>query len=238
MIRVLIIEDDQQVQTFLSKLFNELENEIQVSTTVSAAEAFQMAKEIPFDLLIVDIQLVDYKGTDLVQQIRSMEAYKYTPIIFETAIVTEELRAYREFKSYHYLIKPYTKDEALKVITDVIGYIQNTWKEDLSLRVEQKEFIFEYKYHEILFIESYGKKLVIHLYIDGKHQQEKISGYSLKRMKEMVQDGPFLQCHKSYIVNTDFIISIDKADNEVTVRHLNGKLPIGNKYREQVLRNG
>lgn len=235
MTRILIVEDDEKIQHFLENAIYELDANLQIFHSVSAADALTMAQREQYDAFIVDIQLVDYKGTDLVKQLRSIQTYKYTPIIFETAIVTEELRAYRELKCYHYLIKPYTKEEVKKVMAEVLGYLQQSLTDDRTVRIEQKGFIFEYRLQEILYIESFGKKMIIHLLTDRGIRQERITGYSLKGLLDLLKDGPFLQCHKSYILNTTYIEAIDKVENLVKLRHSSTALPIGLKYRKQVL---
>lgn len=236
MLHILIIEDDEKIQQFLERALFDLDADLQLSFSISAADALVMAQKQRFDVFIVDIQLVDYKGTDLVKQLRAIQTYKYTPIIFETAIVTEELRAYRELKCYHYLMKPYTKEEVQNIVAEVLDYLQQPKADERTVRVEQKGFIFEYRLQDILYIESFGKKIVIHLLTEqGEHQQEKVSGYSLKAMMELLHEGPFLQCHKSYIFNKSYIEVIQKADNLIKLRHCLTPLPIGLKYRNQIV---
>lgn len=236
MTQILIIEDEEKIQQFLERALFELDADLQLSFSNSATEALVMAQTQRFDLFIVDIQLLDYKGTDLVKQLRSIQTYKYTPIIFETAIVTEELRAYRELKCYHYLMKPYTKEEVKKVVAEVLDYLQQPIIDDRTVRIEQKGFIFEYRLQDILYIESFGKKMIIHLLTEQEElRSEKVAGYSLKAMLELLDDGSFVQCHKSYILNKTYIEVIQKADNLVKLRHCLDPLPIGLKYRGQVL---
>lgn len=236
MTQILIIEDEEKIQQFLEHALIELDEGLQLSFSGSATDALIMAQKKRFDVFIVDIQLLDYKGTDLVKQLRSIQTYRYTPIIFETAIVTEELRAYRELKCYHYLMKPYTKEEVQKIVADVLGYLKQPKIVERTVRIEQKGFIFEYRLQDILYIESFGKKMVIHLLTEqGELRQEKIAGYSLKAILELLDDGPFVQSHKSYILNKTYIEAIQKAENVVKLRYCLDPLPIGLKYRSQVL---
>lgn len=106
---VLIIEDDIKIQGLLVKALQELEMKLQWTVTESAGEAYEFAQKTHFDFFIVDIQLVDYKGTDLVEQIRQLPSYKFSPIVFATAVISEELHAYRDLKCFYYLINLYTK---------------------------------------------------------------------------------------------------------------------------------
>src|SRR5690606_14030824 len=139
----------------------------------------------------IDIQLTDYKGTDLANKLRNLQKYRYTPMIFATAIATEELRAYREIKCYDYLVKPFTKEEVKTAIFGVLDYLENVHGDSRTIRLEQKGFIFEYRLQDILYIESFGKKMVFHMKnSEGSLVQEHIAGYSLKSVFELLKDGP------------------------------------------------
>lgn len=70
-----------------------------------------MPRENEIALFIIDIQLEDYKGTDLAKQLRGLPEYRYTPIIFETELAGEELSAYRDVKCYSFLVKPFGEKE-------------------------------------------------------------------------------------------------------------------------------
>lgn len=231
--RALIIEDNQRVQQFLRVALMRLQPTIQIEVTDSAVEALAIAKAKTIDFFIVDIQLVDFKGTDLVKKIRMIPAYRFTPIVFETGIATEELYAYRELKCFYYLVKPYTEVEFAKVMTDVfafLDYAENTVDEQ-TLKIEQKGFLFEYYLKEIAYIESFGKKLCLHVERDGKLEEVMISSYSLKRMLELL-DERFVQVHKSYIVNRDKSEKVDFAQQTLKLRGVVVALPIGLKYQD------
>ncbi|MGE7921509.1 LytR/AlgR family response regulator transcription factor [Viridibacillus sp. NPDC093762] len=231
---VLIIEDDQAIQKFLKNTLEILPQEFKIYHTESAAEALNLAKNIEMDFFIVDIQLVDYKGTDLVKQLRTMPTYMYTPIVFETAVLTEELYAYRELKCFYYLVKPFTQLECQKVIQDVLQYLSHIQIDEKKLRIEQKGFIFEYQLKDLLYIESFGKKIFLHIKRDGNLMKEMISSYSLKAIMEKL-DNRFIQVHKSFIINQDMVEQIDKVEQTIRLRDEDTLIPIGLKYRHYIV---
>lgn len=232
---VLIIEDDVKIQGLLVQALQELELKLQWTLTDSAGEAYELAQKTYFDFFIVDIQLVDYKGTDLVEQIRQLPSYKFSPIVFATAVISEELHAYRDLKCFYYLIKPYTKLEIQRVIHEVLEYLKHVKIERASLRIEQKGFIFEYPLQDILFIESFGKKMSLHIITEGGIvRTEQIAGYSLKGLLSLLDDH-FVQCHKSYVLNTSHIEYINKVENIVKLRNHSSLIPIGTKYRKDLI---
>lgn len=233
---ILIIEDDKEIQYFLKLILLEINQNFQIYISPSAEQALKIANTYDISLFIIDIQLIDYKGTDLAYKLRNIQKYKYTPMIFATAIATEELRAYRELKCYDYLVKPFTKEEVKTAVFSVLDYFKNIQVDFQTIRLEQKGFIFEYRLQDILYIESFGKKMIIHMKnLDGELIQENIRGYSLKSILNLLKEGPFQQCHKSYIINTDSIELISKAENTISLRGTSIDLPIGNKFRDTII---
>lgn len=241
---ILIVEDEPHIEKLLISCVQEVAPSTEVYTTGKAGEALNIAHNQAIDLFILDIQLEDYKGTQLAHELRSMERYTYTPIVFATALANEELTAYRQIKCYSFLIKPFTKEEVIIVLRDTFRYIQHLALEQRvkpkMLHIEQKSHIFEYEQDLIVYIESFGKHLELHMNSaqEGSIRSDRISGLSLKKMLEMLGNDTFVQCHKSYIINTSYISKIDKSEGLVELTGANSAIPIGNKFRDALMNRG
>ncbi|MFD2114280.1 LytR/AlgR family response regulator transcription factor [Paenibacillus yanchengensis] len=236
MMNVLIVEDDIAIQQLFQVALQQLDLATTIYTSVSSAVAYQLAMENRIDIFILDIQLADYKGTDLAKQLRAIEKYAYTPMIFATALAGEELLAYRELKCYYYLIKPFTKQEVVDVLQDVIAYRRHLSTPSKQIRLEQKGFIVELNVDQILYMESFGKKVEIHLVTAEEQEQvEIVSGYSLKELKELVAGSSFVQCHRSYLINLKYSYKIDKVKSAIQLTLFQRDVPIGKKYMENVI---
>ncbi|ASA23969.1 LytR/AlgR family response regulator transcription factor [Paenibacillus donghaensis] len=235
---LLIVEDDPHVTRLLLSCVQEADSSIRTFTTSHSAEALSIAGRECMDLFILDIQLADYKGTTLASQLRAMEQYSYTPMIFATAMADEELTAYRELKCYSFLIKPFTKEEVVQVLRDTLRYHQHLMprEQKQTLQIEQKSHIHEYELRRIMYVESFGKTLELHLMTaDNQITAERISGWSLKKMAVLLEGSSFVQCHKSYLINCSYITHIDKTAGLVELSGAASPLPIGNKYRDNLL---
>lgn len=233
---ILVVEDDLNIQKLIVSAIKELANTNQIFTSISAAEALQIAKENSIDLFLFDIQLTDYKGTQLAKELREMPAYQYCPMIFATALANEELNAYREIKCYSFLIKPFTHEEVKQVVSEAIDYCQQFNKPQKTIRIEQKSHIFEYALDDILYIESFRKQMTLHLRTSQNAIiEEVISGYTLKGMLELIADDSFIQAHKSYLINQQFVTKIDKVAGLIYLKGVSTPIPIGNKYRDQIV---
>lgn len=232
---LLLVEDDIHIQEMVRLATSEIGDSLKLHTTESSSTALQIASEQKIDLFILDIQLTDYKGTQLAKQLREIEHYKYTPMIFATALAGEELMAYRDIKCYHFLIKPFTKEELKMVITEAIAFQNHLAPQKQTIRLKQKSFIVELDVNQIIYMESFGKKVEIHvLSSDGKEQIEEIAGYSLKSLKELIQLSQFIQCHKSFLVNKQYLYKFDKTNSSIQLTVFSREIPVGKKYTENV----
>lgn len=174
----------------------------------------------------------------MAKELRAMPKYQYTPVIFATALANEELNAYREIKCYSFLIKPYTSEEIKQVIAEAINYRQQFGEPEKTIRIEQKSHIFEYDLKDIVYIESFGKKMALHLSTaQNGMTTETISSYTLKGMLTLINDDGFVQAHKSYIINQQFITRIDKVEGLIYLKNVQQPIPIGNKFRDQITGN-
>lgn len=227
---ILLVEDEASTAKLIEQYISEMGGDIQTISFTKAAEALQYARRETVDLFILDIQLLDYKGTSLAKQVRSMPEYKYTPIIFATALAGEELTAYREIKCYSFLIKPFSKAEFKKAFSDALGLSKQITTTPKIIRIEQKQFIFEYEVKNIVYIESFGKRVVIHTRDNDANGGDTISGYSLAKMLELIDNPAVVQCHKSFLVNSEYINKIDKQQRIIYFKYSTAQIPIGNKY--------
>ncbi|SDS05869.1 two component transcriptional regulator, LytTR family [Paenibacillaceae bacterium GAS479] len=238
---ILIVEDDPHITKLMLSCVHEIDSSIRTITAVQSGEALNIARQEVIDLFILDIQLADYKGTQLAHQLRAMDQYSYTPIIFATALANEELTAFREIKCYSFLIKPFTKEEVIDLLRDTIRYSQHLDLDQRkkTLRIEQKSYIFEYELERIVYVESFGKNLELHLKTsEDQVKSDRISGLSLKKMVELLDDHSFVQCHKSYIINTSYMTKIDKTEGLVELAGISQPIPIGHKYKDLLLNRG
>ncbi len=229
---ILIVEDDEKVAALLKQYIEEIDKSIAVNSFAFAATAYNFAKVEKVSLFILDIQLLDYKGTSLAKQLRKLPQYKFTPIIFASALSGEELSMYRDVKCCSFLVKPFTKTEFLNACTHALEMSEQLSIAPKTLRINQKSFICDYEIDRIIYVESLGKRMIIHSKnSDNTVNSDTISGYTLSYFKEILEPAGFVQCHKSYLINRKYIRKINKPDMAVMLFNDSIVVPIGEKYR-------
>lgn len=138
MSKILLVEDNPDAAKRIIRYINKIFAELDVVSFPEAGDALQYAKANDISLFILDIQLEDYKGTNLAKQLRELPEYKYTPIIFETALAGEELSAYRDVKCYSFLVKPFGEEEFAAAFRDALGLSKQMNQQAKTIQIEQK----------------------------------------------------------------------------------------------------
>ncbi len=90
--RVLVVEDSSAMRAFVQAALEE-SGETLVSQAASGFEALRLLPRESFDLVIVDINMPDINGLELVAFMRRSEAHQETPIILISTEAGERDRA-------------------------------------------------------------------------------------------------------------------------------------------------
>jgi heavy metal response regulator len=108
--RILLVEDDTSVASFITKGLKE--EQYALDATGDGEEGFQMASTIPYDLLILDVMVPKMDGFTLCRRLR--EKGSTTPILLLTARDTVEDRVTGlDTGADDYLTKPFAFPELL-----------------------------------------------------------------------------------------------------------------------------
>lgn len=154
----------------------------------------------PFDIVFLDIYMNGENGIKTAERIRNYDST--CKIIFTTSSAVHALESFKVFP-FHYLTKPLTKAMFDPVFEKAISTIDKEKHNRLTLKIgSQLQTIY---YKDLLFIESNARLLNIHTV-----QKEMISFYSkLDVVEKQLNDTRFLRCHKSFLVNMDYILSVE-----------------------------
>lgn len=79
--KVLVIEDDPHIIELIHIHLKDLDCE--VHKVMNGREGFEMARDMPFDLIVLDLMLPEMDGIAIAQKLRALDVY--TPILMLTA---------------------------------------------------------------------------------------------------------------------------------------------------------
>ena len=119
MARILIVEDERDLQTVLEYNFRRAGHD--VLQALRGEEGLRLARQHRPDLICLDIMLPDVPGTDICRQLKSDPATKAIPVMMLTAKGEEVDRVVGfELGADDYVVKPFSVRELLLRIQAVL----------------------------------------------------------------------------------------------------------------------
>ncbi len=108
--RVLLVDDEQEVRDFVSRLLKEFGYEVR--TAGDGAEALRLAETEPPDAVLLDVALPDMSGLEVCRRLRAAHRTRTVPILLVTGLTDLETR----LAGFHagaddYVIKPFEPTE-------------------------------------------------------------------------------------------------------------------------------
>lgn len=239
--KVLVLEDEY-INLALLKDYLEMAGYELSGCVMKADDALEVLERFDTDIAILDINVKGEKdGIWVAEQIRT---HYHIPFIFLTAYSdpTTVKRA-ASVNPYGYLVKPFSQAD---IYTSIEIALTNYEKEDKEL-VLPKEIISEHKeltFEDYIFIKDdfMYKKVVlaqIHYiqsfknYIEISQQNSRILLRSpLQKIMEILPHQYFVQTHRSFIVNINFVESINSEQIVIGDK----KIPLSKTYRDEFIK--
>jgi len=151
----------------------------------------------PFDLIFLDIIMPGISGIETAQEIRKTD--KKTPVIFVSTSEEFGVMSYRVL-AFDYILKPIDKDvlsESLRRFTDMDSGQQciEVNCSGITAKILLSNIVcMESNLHKVVLSLSQGRSVTV---------SAKLSDYE----KVLSQHG-FIRCHKSYLINAQYIANI------------------------------
>ena len=228
---VIIVDDEYLARKLLQDYVSKVESLQLVATCSNAFEAMEALANNTVDIMLLDIQMPDLTGMELVKGLEKKPAVIFTTAYSEYAVDAFNLAV------VDYLLKPFDFPRFFQAVRKAIGNVQPKAEEttkqaaDISksndfITVKADYKLYKINYDDLLFIEGQ------HEYVTFHTTQRRITAlFALKDLEEMLPKDRFVRVHKSYIVSFKHIQDLDKSD--VTVAGNKG--PVGASYRDELL---
>lgn len=159
-------------------------------------------------LLFLDIMLAEEDGLALAARLRAVRPR--LPVVLMSSSAEFALSGYAVHPA-HYLLKPIS-DEALGGALDYCMSLRST-PEPLVFRWQKAEKVLPVG--EILYVEVFDALLKVHTRTGTVYQT---TGH-LSQLELKLPPGQFFRCHKSYLVNLDYVEGIRRYSLLLTGGH-------------------
>ncbi|WP_186429736.1 LytTR family DNA-binding domain-containing protein [Clostridium sp. BSD9I1] len=216
---ILLVEDDINQRLNLKKMLQEIDCDLKIYEAQDKDEALEILNNENIELFFIDISLKNSSGLDLALELRKIPKYELSWIVFLTTHVQYMFQAFKEIHCYDYIIKPYEKDEVIKLTKKLIS---GTYINNIAIN-ERKYVVFEINkgistrlyIDEIIFIEMSLRTCIVHTK-QGKYEIKRLT---LKKALELIDSDDIIQCHKSFAVNINHINGIESISSRLSNIH-------------------
>ncbi len=138
--RILVVDDEKEILISCSKILRD--KGYSVTTTTDGAEAIEILKKDPYDLLLVDLKLPGKDGIEILQMAREIDPNLMAIIFTAYATIETAVRAIKK-GAFDYIPKPFSAEQ-LGIAVDRALEHKRLVKENISLREQIAEsFKFE-----------------------------------------------------------------------------------------------
>ncbi len=225
-IRCVIIDDEPLARKGLSEYisdtnFLKLEGEFD-----SPLKAVDLISNGTAQLLFLDIEIPRISGLDFFKTL-----VHPPPVIFTTAYPQYALEGF-EVNALDYLVKPFSFERFFKAAMKAKDYYdfrdtnQNDGADSDFFFIKADNKLVKIMFDEILFVEALQNYVTIHT--TGKKY---VTYLTFKSVEEYLPEDKFLKVHKSFIVATSKIDSIEASD----IRIGQAYIPVSRNLKEEVM---
>ena len=207
MLKIAVCDDSRELLEKVEKDLHEYESvrstPVTVHTYTNAVDLLDGLKKTDYDILILDIIMPGFTGMQAAHEIRKFN--EEIKIIFLTSSKEFAIESY-SVGAYYYLLKPVLNEKLFSVLDKVVSEI--TSKQE-SCIIYTHMGIVNIPFAKIECIEVYNKHLVFHL-SDGSTKETR--GALTDYENVFLERKEFLKIHRSYILNMDYIHSIEAGE--------------------------
>lgn len=240
LLNIILVDDEENaiitLQSFIKKYIKRV-NVVGIAN--SKKEAVTLIQNTEFDLLLLDINLGDGTGFEVLKDTKE----KDFGVIFTTAYDEYAIKAFK-YSAIDYLLKPINPEEFIEAIERYKNKKQHLTTQQLNIATSHTDKIKNNKIvinsvNEISFIEL---EEIMHLKSDKnytdifiKEGQKITSTKTLKFYEELLPKDKFIRIHQKHIVNLNYIRKYLKEDGGYVLLLNNTKLEVSRRKKEDLM---
>jgi DNA-binding LytR/AlgR family response regulator len=226
--KCILVDDEPLAREGLQKMLSGISSVELLENFSNAMDANDFLKDNAVDLMFLDIEMAALNGLEFAKSLINKPL-----IIFITAYPQYALNSY-EMDAIDYLVKPVRMQRLLKAVNKAENYlklIQNNSAEFETATVEN-DYVFikserrfvKIFFKEILYIEGLKDYVVIQT-----ESKKVLTAMNIKTIHAQLPEKNFTRVSKSFIVNTNHIVSVDT--HSIYIK--DEEIPIGSSFKNE-----
>ncbi len=250
-LRIVIAEDERPARFFLKAILQDFEDVEIVGEAENGAEALEMIKREKPDLALLDLQMPEITGLEVV---KSLKKSQMPLVAFVTAFDEFAVQAF-EANAVDYLLKPIEKSRLRETLNRVHERLEETdFREKESVNLKNAIAIYEETSHqnfleripirtkdEILLISVSEIASIVAdgelLHITNLQNKRYIINFRLKDLEMRLEPNKFVRLSRGALVNLEMIARISPMPGgtyQVTLK--NGQEITSSRLQSRILR--
>jgi len=212
---ILIVDDEPKAVDYLAMLVNEIDGAYLAGTANNADEALKLLCKKTPDLILLDIQMPEKSGFDLISELKIKKIN--VGYIFVTAFDEYAIKAIKA-SAFDYLLKPVDRDELTESIArfryhfsseNINDHIENLLTvvaNRTKIKVETRSGYIILNPHEILYCLADGNYTDA-IMADGRKETLTLN---LSRFHEKLTQDCFFRVSRSALINLNYLTGVDE----------------------------
>ena len=198
MLQIAVCDDEpvmcHYLKEMLTTILDSLKEPFAIACYTNSSKLLNSATA--YDLLFLDIQMPGFDGMETARQLR--ERMEDCILIFVTVLKDCMSKAF-EVEAFDYLLKPIDREQLSRTLTRALKRLKRRRKPRLFVSTLNQCCLVDFD--AIFYCEVINRKLYLHTR-DGV-----IDYYGKMEEIEKQLDSRFFRCHRSYLVNLDYLKS-------------------------------
>ena len=215
--RVLIVEDEPFAQTALANMLARRNDIEHFDSANDAIEALEKLASSPYDVLLLDINMPEMSGTELVDQLRKLDR-PVPSVVFITARDEYAIAAFEKC-AVDYVLKPFSnqrigealdrasrraKGERAAALIEALPQLQRLSRAQYPrIAIQAKGRILFINPGEVVAVQAEGNYVLLQRESGSYFLRESIS-----EVAEKLKPYGFIRIHRSVLVNASFVEEI------------------------------
>ncbi|MCD6546641.1 MAG: response regulator [Thermotogae bacterium] len=135
--KILVVDDETNIRNLIKKI---LSDEFEVDTAANGLEALKLLKNKEFDLMILDINMPQMDGVELMKKLKKHNVS--IPIVV-ISVFSDPEKLIETFKlgATDFIVKPFSPDQILDTVNRIINYSQKKEEDTTDMIKETKRLI-------------------------------------------------------------------------------------------------
>jgi len=253
-LRILIVDDELPARRLLRRLLERREDIVLLEDCRTGTAAFKRITEQAPDLVLLDIQLADMTGLDVV---REVGVDQMPAVVFVTAFDDYAVQAF-ELHAVDYLLKPYSDERLQTAIDRACQRLKRTPRDrnrqlkdlmaDWQHETPEDKASNETYVQQVLIREGRNRLTIgvgrvryfeaedhyVRLHADSGKSH--LLSFGLSELEKQLDPGKFVRIHRRTIVNTAAVARVETARFGAYTVILNdgSRLPVARGRRESL----